>query len=828
MNVVVVESPAKAKTINKYLGPGYVVLASFGHVRDLPPKDGSVLPAEDFAMSWEVDGKAEGRLREIAKAVKSAGQLILATDPDREGEAISWHISEELQRRKALTGVDVKRVVFNEVTKSAVLDAMRHPRELNRELIDAYRKNPDSVTLQDNIVAALRARESDQAPLVVEVTAAIRSRRLLRIQEALALVDALSTLSRLPEAISVLEEARLRFPEDPQLIASEALICEKSGNIPRARTLLKSLLNAGDTSDFARSMYIGIAARSGMLDEATAQLESLLASADSTQKQKDALQGLVSVELFRDPRSQRLPQLLQKLGGLIDQASEEEEGIYLMSVLVVGQLTDAKPSDQAVVDFQRRANAYAEQFPDSPYFGAIRLPTEKGAEAFERALKQKFGSSLDDSDELKILRQRLTRGQVAVPFSWRPRVLVPAARTVAQLWELTKRTGRGNPLFTFDMDQRSRPLKDLREETRVPLIDLLSLLIITDLNLWPVLTRVFDRIAISKDTLMRVQHDDGPLSVPSETLVQLRQAIRVHFDKIEQPGQASESFANDRTGGLEEAKALAAQGRYSFYSDDVVSRVYVLGENEHELGLNTGQLIRYAYQRGDLSGRDAGRKFAWLVRSNVGYLTVDDLSLLAIVPNELTAARGLTQKISVLYHDPDYQALASGLWDPPKRYSDTWTHVVRLVGGLLKENPAIDSDVLAAVWASWLDKVTLRAFPPLTFEGHLAGVLVRVCEDLKDSPTAAQKLWNAYLALVERHYGPRMDEAVEKAAIQEVARRIAHQAGNDNEFRKRADDVLAAVRRGLTPDTALDQYFTEAYNEKRSAQIERERRAPRQ
>jgi DNA topoisomerase-1 len=138
MNVVVVESPAKAKTINKYLGPGYRVLASFGHVRDLPPKDGSVQPEQDFAMSWEVEGKAEGRLREIAQAVKQADRLILATDPDREGEAISWHITEELRRRKALEGVDVRRVVFNEVTKSAVLDAMRHPRDLNRELIDAY------------------------------------------------------------------------------------------------------------------------------------------------------------------------------------------------------------------------------------------------------------------------------------------------------------------------------------------------------------------------------------------------------------------------------------------------------------------------------------------------------------------------------------------------------------------------------------------------------------------------------------------------------------------------------------------------------------------
>jgi DNA topoisomerase-1 len=138
VNVVVVESPAKAKTINKYLGSGYTVLASYGHVRDLPPKDGSVRPDEDFAMDWEVDGKAERRLREIAAAVKNADKLILATDPDREGEAISWHISEELKRRRALKDVDVRRVVFNEITKTAVLNAMANPRGLDRELIEAY------------------------------------------------------------------------------------------------------------------------------------------------------------------------------------------------------------------------------------------------------------------------------------------------------------------------------------------------------------------------------------------------------------------------------------------------------------------------------------------------------------------------------------------------------------------------------------------------------------------------------------------------------------------------------------------------------------------
>jgi DNA topoisomerase I len=137
-SVVIVESPAKAKTINKYLGRGYTVLASYGHVRDLPAKDGSVRPAEDFAMSWQVDAKAEKRLKDIARAVKGADHLYLATDPDREGEAISWHVEEVLRQRKALKGVDVKRVAFNEVTKQAVLEAFRHPRELDRELVEAY------------------------------------------------------------------------------------------------------------------------------------------------------------------------------------------------------------------------------------------------------------------------------------------------------------------------------------------------------------------------------------------------------------------------------------------------------------------------------------------------------------------------------------------------------------------------------------------------------------------------------------------------------------------------------------------------------------------
>ena len=137
-DVVVVESPAKAKTINKYLGDRFTVLASFGHVRDLPPKDGSVRPDENFAMDWESDERGQRQVGAIVKALKGAKTLYLATDPDREGEAISWHVRAMLEEKRALKGVDVQRITFNEITRTAVQRAMAHPRQLDMPLIEAY------------------------------------------------------------------------------------------------------------------------------------------------------------------------------------------------------------------------------------------------------------------------------------------------------------------------------------------------------------------------------------------------------------------------------------------------------------------------------------------------------------------------------------------------------------------------------------------------------------------------------------------------------------------------------------------------------------------
>ncbi len=138
MKLVIVESPAKAKTINKYLGSDYKVLASFGHIRDLPSKDGSVDPDDNFAMKWELSAGGKKRLNDIIAALKDCDTIVLASDPDREGEAIAWHILEELTARKKIKDKKIERVVFHEITKSAVTEAIKNPRQIDNDLVSAY------------------------------------------------------------------------------------------------------------------------------------------------------------------------------------------------------------------------------------------------------------------------------------------------------------------------------------------------------------------------------------------------------------------------------------------------------------------------------------------------------------------------------------------------------------------------------------------------------------------------------------------------------------------------------------------------------------------
>jgi hypothetical protein len=257
-------------------------------------------------------------------------------------------------------------------------------------------------------------------------------------------------------------------------------------------------------------------------------------------------------------------------------------------------------------------------------------------------------------------------------------------------------------------------------------------------------------------------------------------------------------------------------GRYLFYSDDVVSRVYALGENrEAEDGFTTVQLLRNAEQIGDLSVADVARKLGQLIRWNVGFLTIEDRYILWCLPSGVMRTTDLAGKIQALHDDKDYQAIISGVWDPSKTYNDLLGHIVRLLAFIVRYNPDIDERVLAAVWASWLDKVAIRADVPLGIEEHLATVLILASYALSESDSGARRMWAAFLALVERHYGSQMDEERERVARRSVGRTIAAIANAKEEYWERANDLLGSVRKGLTAGTADDDCVLEGYAERR-------------
>jgi hypothetical protein len=259
-----------------------------------------------------------------------------------------------------------------------------------------------------------------------------------------------------------------------------------------------------------------------------------------------------------------------------------------------------------------------------------------------------------------------------------------------------------------------------------------------------------------------------------------------------------------------------------------VSRVYVLGKAESDSGLNSGQLFRNGEQIGDLTARDVGRIVAQLSRWNVGGVPVEARHLLWCIPQTVNNARTLKEKIEALHVDRDYQAIASAMWDPPKPYVDTVQHIASLLAVIIRNNSDIDSKFVAAVWASWLDKVRLRPEVSLGLEEHLSMVLLRGTLALKETDFGAEKFWKAYFDLVERHYGARMDRTVEKNAIRTVARMIATLADGDEEFRKRTDDVIADLRKGLTPGTASDQCLMDGYRDARAAQFAKDLRGNRE
>jgi hypothetical protein len=698
----------------------------------------------------------------------------------------------------------------------ALADSGKDKREeARRQLIADLHECPDSAVLQDHALRELSP--VTDAALIGDLASRIRKRRQLLRQEVLLLADSLNRADKRTAALAEVKAARLRFPKDSNLIAFEALIHERDGNVPYARTLLEDLLSQGDAPELARSIYINIAARSGFLEEAGRQLERLLTDSSKPADKKDTLRALFSIEFYRRATPSRIVTIARKYGELADRTSETEEGLFLIMMFSAAVLEGAVFDDALQEEVRSRAAAYVQRFPESTVFGAVPLPKNGDSAAITTALRTRFGQRREDIAALDMLRTQVRRGELAMPYAWRPRLVVPGAAGVTELWELTKRSSSDAIELKFGV-AAATDAPGWDGKGAIPLIDLLSLLVLTDLDLWSVVFRVFERIAITKETMLRIQMEPGLLEVATPTLVELRPILRREISRVYQPGTVSESWPRRRDGGLDEQKELVESGSFTFYSDDMLARAYVLENRGPTRGFNTLDLLNTAVARGHLTAVDSARKVAQMARWGLG-VSVTYRDLVAVIPESLASTASLKGKIDVLFQDLDFNSLSGGLWNAAKSYQEVTNHAAAVLARVARENPEVDPLSIAAIWAIWLDKVSLRTDVELTVEQHLAAILILACLFLKDKQGAARKMWVAFFALVERYYKDRMSVEKEREAIRVVGGMIAGVVNTREDIREKADDTLRALRGGLTAGTAEEAHLLKAYEGRRSEKV---------
>jgi tetratricopeptide (TPR) repeat protein len=686
-------------------------------------------------------------------------------------------------------------------------------------LCEAYARSPDSIALQDHLFTALRATKADDAALVLRIADQVQSRRLLVKREVIQLAQSLSALGRRTQALSTLGAARERLPDDLDLASLQALLFEKDGNAKLALEVLTSILKSHTGIPVsARSTYINLASRSGLTEQAIRQFEALLARESDRKEQRELLRGIFSLELHRGAESQRLTSLAFDYGELVDRDEEFDEAMFLQMVVTAGMRASKPLTDVEHAAFGARTKTFLEKFPDSKYFSVVEFPSDGGPEVIQDVIRKKLKYTDEQITEFERVHNQLARGELVAPYAWRPRHLLRNVASVPHLWELTKRSSIAtSKAYTLLLAPKVRDGIDRRQLGKVPLVDLPTLLLLTDLDLWDVTLKLFDVIAISKLTLMRIQAEAGPLGFPTDTLLRLRQAIAADIDRIWQPGSLNDDWLQVRDGGLEDFKAILADPRYAFFSDDFLSRVLVQGELAAAEAIITPDIIESAERAGWLSIAESARRYAKLVTWNVAGAPIYYKHLIAAIPKAIEGARTVDERVGLLFADPVFRPLVDAAWSHDKPYQALVGHFSAVLARIVNESPRVDDRTMAAIFVIWLDKVALRSDIQVQPGYHAAYALMLAFLAVDGADPRPRVLWNTYNRVVEHRHGDKMDKAREREGIGLVGEIVAETVNQKEELSGNVDELLAKMKRGMTEGTGDYEHFDERYNSVRAA-----------
>ncbi|MBB5417073.1 DUF4365 domain-containing protein [Paraburkholderia atlantica] len=686
-----------------------------------------------------------------------------------------------------------------------------------KELLDDFHRlnRPKAIAFQ--LFHVLDASKPEQAADCVKVAERIREFQQLGLDGEFRLAQAYVTLADWSALLSVADRAISKYDHVGRFYAIRALALDKLGAAPDALAELRRLVSTSVEDRLATDTYVNIVMRSGFIDEALALAERLNAEETDPNRRIDCLQLLFNLLQAKEPGSKRAIDVAWAMGQLVDRKDESAEGQFLGTFLTSTGGSDEPGDPSKVAEFQQRLSDFFERWPNSRILRRGFLPQNSSGEELLKALKSILGDPQVPSADMLKLERQLSRGEMPVPFSWRPRLILRNVLDVGQLWEIGKRSSLEAHQYHLSMvigDWVQRPFAE--KTLGIPLLDLTALFVIQDLGLFDVLFQVFPKIAVSQALLMEIQERASLLSNSwaQGRYASLVQELNRRFEQIQQPMSSLPAGETGPKAHLlsQDMSLLLKDQRYFIYSDDAALRLFALGVPDLSAGFCTLDLLARADELGLLTAKQVGEKIGLLCAWKVS-VVITARYLLASLPDEVGSARSVGEAVDAIRASETSSAMFEGIWNVRKEYSAIATHVAQLLAALVADGRN-NIRTIAAIIGIWHGKAKLRTeITQLNSVERLAMLIAQTAshDAVQISGDMVKRLWDVYIQVVELEFGSRMDEGRERDAIDTMGVSCARL----DKVRPQEGSITAhrdAMRLGLREATADMDRFNAAYD----------------
>lgn len=586
---------------------------------------------------------------------------------------------------------------------------------------------------------------------------ATRVRLTIRLSPMIAerIGVAMATRERWSDLIALCEEASREFEVTGRIRAFHALALDQLGRSDEARSILESILEGGIADEFALNTYVNIMVRWGFAEKAKAAAELIFERAQSKERRIECVQMLFNLEQHANPTSPRLVDLAFRMGALASSDDEVEEGAFLCMVFASTSFETAVLSDERKEEFQARANAFFERFPQSRILRRVELPVEAGAEEMLRTMKSAIGMSEEREQQRARLEAQLQSGELPLPFAWRPRFALGNVQDVVHLWELAKQSTADEKRLHLTMI--GGPWEQQRAESfrsRTPLFDLLTLFVLEDLQLLDKVFDFFPKVAISQATLGELMRMSQPFSgsIFRQRCIDVQDRLRPRLAQILQPrGTHSADDNLHLPNSSREIQSLARTGNYVVYSDDAMLRMWILEDKFAADGMCTLDLLCGLEETGLLTTEEVATKLAQLCDWQVA-IQIQLRHQLALIPKTVRLAPRVSEAAAMLRGAAPFMSLARGMWGPSTDFMGTLNHAGAVVR-LLVQDPAVPDVAIGAFVVVWIDYATARTDIPFSALQLAAHIVVYAVAPEKLPIQAARRLWHVYFGVVEAVHG---------------------------------------------------------------------------